>query len=231
MTPEEQLNKFVQQVYLTWNNRYLNDITSTAGQMEVDKTIDRCNLFLQELELEADWQYLRDNQYLLGTVSGADQSFALPDGARKLVVHEDRPLIITQDDTVVSEWHVVDPSILKEDSDVYRDRVATVGNRVVFSRQLQDYEQSGSVKADIIRNMPELSRTDVSVLDLVKPTQLVILGMIKNLVLPDIVKGGLTPSYTEKYADLLSKAIMENNASAEAESTDRTDNSYIAGVY
>lgn len=232
MTDEQRLQAFVQSVYLTRYNRYIDDITDADGQEEIAKTIDWTNNFLGELELESDWQYLRANDSILGTVAAAAaQTIPLPSGVRKLVVHEDRPLKISQDGSTVSTWEVVDPNHLTEDTGHYGDRVTTVGDTIVFSRPFRDTEVGGTITADVIEDMPQLATNDIAVLDLVRPTQLLVLGTAKNAVLPDIVQGGLTPSFTEKYSDLLEKAVMQNEASASAGIIGGDDNSYIRGVY
>lgn len=233
MTTTEKLNKFVQSVYLVRYGRYIDDITDDDGVIEVAKTIDWTNQFLEELEEEADWQYLRENNYNLGVVATASQIFELPDEVRKLVVDENRPLTIYQGDTLVSKWDVVNPNQLTERSDNgYREnRVTFVNNQVVFSRPLDEGEIGGVVEADVINYMPELSDTNVDLLDLIKPKQLLILGVAKNATLPDIVQGGLSPSFAQKYSDLLDKAIMENEKTATASSTVGDDYSYITGVY
>ena len=240
MTDEETLQAFVQSVYLARYNRYIDDITDEDGREEVLKTVDWLNNFLGELELEADWQYLRENDSTLGTVSSSSQTFPLPDGVRKLVVDEDRPLKIVQDGTTVSSWMVVDPDKLTEATGSIQDRVTTVGDTILFSRELNDTELNGTVTGDVIEDMPRviakvendaIVAEDIEVLELIKPQQLLVFGIAKNATLPDIVQGGLSPSFVERYADLLEKAVMENNASAAAEEAFREDLSGIRGVY
>jgi hypothetical protein len=72
---------------------------------------------------------------------------------------------------------------------------------------------------------------DTTLLDTVTPIQLIVLGVLKNQILPDIVQGGLTPSFTQKYADLLQKTIQQNNESADADDADRDNFSNIGGTW
>lgn len=231
MTDTEKLQAFVQSVYLARYNRYIDDITDTDGVEEIAKTIDWTNQFLSDFELESDWQWLRENGATLGTVTSATQTFPIPSGIRKLVVHVDRPLEISQDGTVVSQWEVVDPNHPTEVTGAYANRVTTVGDTVVFSRTLTDAELSGTVTADVINNIPVLATDDIEVLELFRPTQLLIWGVAKNATLPDIVQGGISPSFVERYAELLERTIMENEKSASADTVDKDDLSYIGGVW
>lgn len=232
MSDEEVLQAFVQSVYLARYGRYLDDITDEDGVAEIAKTIDWTNQFLDELEEEADWQYVRENDKEIGTIASATDTFNLPEDARKLAVDENRPLVIMQDGSIVSEWDVVDPkNITERSSSVNQKRVTFVNNKIVFSRALNDQEIGGTVVADVINSIPRLAEDDVDILELVKPKQLLILGVAKNATLPDIVGGGLSPSFAQKYSDLLDKAKMENDAAAVAVTAIRDDYSHIGGVY
>ena len=232
MTDEERLIQFAQSTYLMRYGRYIDDIDEPDGQEEVDKTIDWANQIIDEIEPEADWQYVRDNDREIGIVTTPTQTLVLPDSVRKLAVDEERPLAIIQDGAIVSLWDVVSPDQLTRPNAGFRDkRVTFVDNRVVFSRPFNDTEMNGSIVADVINYIPRLARDDISVLDILKPIQLLKLGVAKNATLPDIVQGGLSPSFTQKYGDLLEKAIMENNRSAAANNVVRDDYSSIGGVY
>jgi len=234
MTTQERLEKFAQKVYLTRYGRYIDDIDDTDGQVDVEKTIDWTNMFVEELELEADWNYVTRLEVELGTIDDANTRLELPDESRKLVVSEYRPLVIKQDGAVVSQWEVVDPKNLT----VY-NRYSTTDQRVtwasdgeiIFSRPLTEFEIGGTAYADVVDKFPELTATNVDLLDLVKPQALLIQGAAKNATLPDIVQGGLSPSFTQKYNDLLEKAVAENNARAASTPVYTDDFSNITGVY
>lgn len=236
MTNEEKLNAFVQSVYLIRYNRYIDDITDEDGVEEKNKTIDWCNSFLDDFELEADWLFMRDNDYSIGTISSATQTFELDrDEILRLVSEAERPLIIQQDGSTVSSWEVVNPKNLARPSvSGGLERVTVVNGTLMFSRDLNDGETSGSVLADVITPLPRLSTTDVELLDIFEEnrlTELLKLGIAKNATLPDIVQGGLSPSFAQKYKDALDRAIMKNDQSSVADTAQRDDFSGIGGIY
>jgi hypothetical protein len=51
------------------------------------------------------------------------------------------------------------------------------------------------------------------------------------MTLPDLVRGGTSPSFIQKYTNLLRKAVAENNASAAAFEVDRESLGFITGVW
>jgi len=238
MTNEQLVQQFVKDVYLVRFNRPL-DVTTTGGQTEIEKTLSFARMFLNEIESEKNpdgtpinWNWARTNDNNLGTINTVDQVFALPSTVRRIVVDEDRPLVLMYDGTIVSRFEVVEPNQITRrrlDPSI-EDRVATVNRSLVFSRHFKDYEIGATVVTDIIEKLVPLSVADVSVLDKV-PYQLLVLGTAKNSVRPDIVQGGLAPSFIEQYADELDKAIAENNATSTADSAVYEDFSGIGGVY
>lgn len=234
MTEEEKIKAFAQKVILTQTGKHMDidDINGEEGEVYILALIDWVNLFTGELELETDWQYLRDNESNIGTIASYDNIISLPDGVRKLVVNGHRPLTIRQGDAIISTWDVVSPNVItQQPEDPYRGRVATINNKVVFSRRLDDTELGGTVHADIIRFMPQLAANDASVISLIRPTRLLALGVAKDATLPDFVRGGISPSLGQKYADLLEKAVDENEASTMAEEMIGEDFGRIRGVY
>ena len=212
MTNDEKIEALAQSIYLAKNNRY-NDVDSSELTEFLDQSIDWVNQFTQELEYEADWNYLRTNRDLLGTVVDANSTtFNLPAAVRTLVISPYRDLVIMQDGAVVSTFALVHPNQINDPTDYEVHNRATIINRkVILSRPLTDLEVGGEVRADTIAFMPQLSHLDVSLLDLVQPSQLLVLGVAKNATLPDIVQGGISPSLTQKYADLLQKAIKKKH--------------------
>lgn len=241
MTNEERVNQFVKDVYLVRFNRDI-DLTTSGGTKEIAKTLGFCRMFLQEIQSEKNpdgspinWSWARTNDQDLGTIATPSQVFTLPSAptkVRRLVVDEDRPLVLMYDGSIISSFDVVEPNqITRRRLDPVRtDRVATVKRNLVFSRQFKDFEIGASVVADTIEELTPLSTDDVSVLDQV-PYQLLVLGSAKNSIRPDIVQGGLAPSFIEQYADELDKAIAENNATSTADSAVYDDFSGIGGVY
>lgn len=244
MTDEEKLQLFTQQVYLTINNRRLDNITDEDGVEAVATTVIWCNLFLDELEMErnpdgtpCNWNFLRENDAEIGTVVAEDDTFDLPAGALRLVAEEDRPLLIMQDGIIVSTWDVVDPDqITRRDNSIYpsRDqRVTYVNSKIVFSRTLNETEIGGTIFADLMNSFPRLdgeAPINVETLDLPIPRQLLVLGTAKNSSLPNIVKGGLSPSYTQKYNDLLDGLKMTNGQTSVGDIAVTDDFSNIGGV-
>lgn len=238
MTNEERVNQFVKDVYLVRFNRVI-DLTTSGGITEIAKTLSFCRMFLGEIESEKNpdgtpinWNWARTNDNDLGEIATVGQTFTLPEGVRRIVADEDRPLVLMYDGTIVSRFEVVEANqITRRRLDpVMQDRVATVRRSLVFSRQFKDYEIGATVMTDTIEKLTPLSVDDVSVLDQV-PYQLLVLGTAKNSVRPDIVQGGLAPSFIEQYADELDKAIAENNATTAADSAVYDDYSGIGGVY
>ena len=233
MTEEEtEILKLAQKIYLAEFNRY-NDVDGEEADEFIDQTIDWVNQFIPELELEADWNYLRENSAELGTITAAGiTSFPIPDGVRKLVISPYRDVTISQDGSVVARFKLVNANQISDPNDPdTSDRATVVGRSVVFSRAFTEQEIGGVVAADVINAMPELARDDTELLELIKPLQLVVLGVAKNATLPDIVQGGISPSLTQKYADLLQRAVAENNATSDSSFAPREDFNFIRGVW
>lgn len=232
MTPQAQIEKLAQSAYLAVTGNY-NDVETEELTEFLAKSIDWTNQFAGELELETDWNYLRSNGYTLGTVLSATQeTIALPDDVRKLVVSPYRDLVLSQDGAIVGRFKIVMPSQISDPSNPDTvDRCTVVNRTILFSRPFTDGEVGADIFADIILKMPELSLTDTELLEIVTPYQLLILGTAKNISLPDLVRGGTSPSFLQKYNDLLQKAVMENNQTAEAMYADRESLSFISGVW
>lgn len=248
MTQEQKLallQEFTQQVYLTIFNRRIKDITSAAGIEEIEKVVIWCNLFLDELEQETDpdgmpinWIYLRENDKEIGTIAAPTDTFDLPTGALRPVADPDRPLYIAHDGAAVSIWDVVDPNQITKRNDYYTrpQRVTYVNQKLVFSRRLNDTEIDGTVYADIVNRFTRLvydtsEGHNVDLFALPVPRQLLVLGTAKNASLPDIVQGGLSPSYAQKFSALLDGHKAANMQSSEADEAVTDDHSGIGGVW
>jgi hypothetical protein len=232
MTVTEEITALAQSIYLTMYNRY-NDVEGEELTNFVNKTIDWVNQFTQELELEADWNYLRENDTLISTISDASvQSYDLPEDVRKVVVSPYRDVTISFDGAVVSTFTLVNPNLIADPANPQtQDRATVVNRKLILSRPLRDIELGGELRCDTVKFMPQLTNNDSEVLSLVQPKQLIVLGVAKNSTLPDIVQGGISPSIAQKYADLLKKAVMENNETADSGEAPREDFSFIRGVY
>ena len=233
MTPEETaILQLAQSIYLAKNNRY-NDVDGDEQTVFINQTIDWVNQYREELENEADWNYVRINSYLVGTIAAAgEQSFVLPNNIQRLVVSPYRDLVLEQDGSVIATFRVVAPNQIVDPEDPEtRDRVTLIGKNVIFSRPFKDHEVGAQVRVDVVQHIPELTLTDITMINMVKPKILIILGVAKNATLPDIVQGGISPSLGQKYAEELRKAKERNDATSEVYEVPREDFSQYGGVY
>jgi hypothetical protein len=232
MPPIDQITNLAQSIYLAKNNRY-NDVEDDELTAFLDQTMDWVNQYTQELELEADWNYLRTNRNLIATIADPTiTTYALPTTVRSLVVSPYRDVVIESGGIIISHFTMVNPNQISDPADPSIENRATVINRnLILSRQLTTQELGGELRADTIDFMPQLLIDDVTLLELVKPVQLIVLGVAKNATLPDIVQGGISPSLTQKYADLLQKAVAANNATAEAFDVPTENFNFIRGVW
>jgi hypothetical protein len=238
MTPQATLNKFANQVYLTIKNRYFDEIEGEDGQNYVLQVCDWTNMFLDELKNEVDsngqlvdWWFLRESNYELGAATEGAASIAAPKAIDRLLTDEMRYVQILQDGTVVSNWAVVHPKDITNRTDRIReDMCAVVGSNIVFSREFRDTEANGIIQGDVVLTLPELSTTNIKLLSMVKPKLLLTLGVAKNATLPDIVQGGLSPSFAQKFDNLLAGAVARSDASSVAATAVRDNFSYIRGI-
>ena len=232
MTILEELTELAQSIYLVMYNRY-NDVEGQELTDFIAKTVDWVNQFTQELELEADWNYLRTNSNLIATISDQTiQSYDLPEDVRTVVFSPYRDVTISFDNSTVSTFTMVSPNNIADPTNPEtQDRATVINRKLVLSRPLKDTEVGGELRCDTISFMPKLSTSDTELLSLVQPKQLLVLGVAKNSTLPDIVQGGISPSIAQKYGDLLKKAVMANNETATTSDAPREDLSWIRGVY
>lgn len=231
----DTINALAQDIYLAKNDS-LNTSTGADFTAFVAKTVMYINQWIEEVELEADWNWSRANDFELGTIaSPTGRTIAISDATvRTLVISPYRPLTISQDGTVISTFMVVDPNQIGNPADPeVRDRATLIGRNIILSRDLTAQEVGGTVKADVIHYLPKIATdySDISVLSIIQPKQLIILGAAKNSTLPNVIQGSLSPSYVQKYNDLLGKAIAKNNATSESYDAQFEDFSFIAGVY
>jgi hypothetical protein len=238
MSPDKQLEAFAQSIYLTVKNRYLDDIEDSDGQEYIDRVVDWTNMLVDELENTTgpdgelvDWWFTRVAGYTLGTAQEAAASVGLPAAIDHLITDENRYVQVQHDGITVSNWAVVHPKDISSRTDrVTEDMCAVVGTSLVFSRVFRDTEAGGIIIGDVSTKLPRLSKTNVKLLTTVRPKQLLILGVAKNMTLPDVVQGGLSPSYVQKYQDLLSGAITRSNATSQSIAAVRQSFSGIGGV-
>jgi hypothetical protein len=238
MSVTTDLQAFTQSVYLVIKGRYFDDIATDDGDTLIAQTIDWTNMFLDELESEQDsfgdpinWYFARSNGETLGRARLGAASIDFDTDFANLIAEEGRYVQVLQDGAVVSNFAVVSPGQITNQSDrVTEDMCALVGTSIVFSRQFRDTEAGGTIIGDVTLPLPRLSLTNVDVLTTVKPKLLLILGVAKNASLPDIVKGKLSPNYAQKFNDLLQNAIAKNEASSAVDAVVRDDLGYIHGV-
>lgn len=227
---EQEITDLAQQIYVTRKNRQ-NNVSGPRLTTFLETTIIQVNQFLAELDKETYWNWVRTNDYTLATATSAT-SYTLPAIYRTIVKDENRPLYIVKDGQVVSVWDVVNPNQLKNAGELDNpNRVALIARHVVFSRALDDREIGGDIKVDVVEYLPKLAMDNIDVLSVVDPIELITLGVVKNQVLPDVVQGGLTPSFTQKYADLLNGAKMENDMTSTASTAIAENLSGVRGVW
>lgn len=240
---DSRIAALAQDIYLARHNEQ-NDATDVDLTAFLDQTIGWVNQLIPEIEhtrdatgKKVDWNCLRTNDDTsIGIVtSGTTISYSLPSGIRNLVINPHRDLTIQQDGTVVSSFRLVNPN-QGYDPAVYdtRSRATVVNRNIIFSRSLTSIEVGGTIVADTISYFPKLSHDDVSLLDIFDEysdiRQLFVLGVLKNQVLPDIVQGGLSPSFAQKFDTFLADCVAENNLSADADDQDRENLGWISGV-
>lgn len=237
MDERTRILALAQSIYLAKNNRY-NDVENEEEDLFVAQTIDWVNQWVEELEEEADWNYVRRQRALLGTVDAAVPNITLPTEVKSLVVSPYRYLVLSHDGVVVAGFRIVNPNQIGNtppDEGLVEDRVTVVGRKLIFSRDLKETEIGADVLADVVDYIPRISletgQENVQMLDLIKPRQLIVLGVAKNATLPDIVQGGISPSLAQKYNDLLQRAIAKNNESSSPFTADSEDFSFITGVW
>jgi hypothetical protein len=229
---EEQLYNLGQKVYLVLNGVY-NDVAGTERTGFVDETIDWTNQYLDELAMEADWSWLRKNDELLGTIEATDTQLTLAPTVLRLVSDWQRSVVMTKPNGERTIWAFVKPNQIYNTTErgIQQDRVALVGRTLQFSRPFRADEINATVRADVITKFTPISRTNIDSLELVQPQQLIVLGVAKNQVLPDVVNNTLTANYDLKYSRLLTRAINLDGASSELDELMTDDLSFIGGIY
>jgi hypothetical protein len=239
MSPKAQIEALAQSVYLRIKNRQYDDILGTDGQIFVANIIDFANGWLDEFETELTpsgdplyWNVMTRLNYTLGTAAVNTASVVLPTAVSELIIEEERYVQVQQGGITVSNWLVVSPDgITNKTSRVTEDVCTSVGGTLVFSRQFKSTEDGGTIVGDVTLPFPRFTLTNAKSLSLIKPRELLILGIAKNSVLPDIVKGTLTPSFVQKYQDLLTGAVTRNEYAAKADTIISEDYSRIRGIF
>lgn len=240
MSYNATLTNYAQSIYLEIKNRYFDDIASDDGQTFISYIIDWTNQYIDELEnitdpygQPVDWKFLRQYGYSLGTATFGQSVLTGFDGTVLELIAEPGRYVLISDATgiPVSQWEVVSPNQLINGRFTDNiDRVSFIGGNLIFSRAFNALEDGLAITGDVTISIPRLSIINQKALTIVKPKQLLILGVGKNATLPDIIQGVLSPSYVQKYNDLLASAIIKNNASSQSDIVEREKYGYIGGV-
>jgi hypothetical protein len=199
-------------------------------------------MFGSELELKADWKYLRTNNKQIGTITDTvTTTYALDSSIRKPIYHPQRLLTIQQDGVVVSQWTLVDPDQIQSDpryaiitntSGYTGPNYAMFNNGVLtLSRVPFDYEVGGTIVADTIQWIPQLTTSDSTLISIVTPPKLLVLGISKDQLPPDLVRGGLADLIETRYNNLLADAIKDNGGTSLDDESMPDDLSYVGGIY
>lgn len=232
MNPVERITELAQQIYLG-RNQERNDVTGSEFETFIDNTISWVNQYLPELDKEAYWSWVRENDYRIANASAVPKpKYDIDEEIRTVVIDYDRPVYLEKGGRVIATFDVVSPNLLRNArQQSSENRCAVVGRQLVFSRAFTENEIGATIYADVVNYLPKLSRTNTEVLDLVDPVQLIVLGVLKNQTLPDIVQGGLSPSFAQKYADLLEGAKELNDMTSQDADASIDDMSGIRGVW
>lgn len=238
--PTNDITALAQAVYLQTHG-IQNDVTGSDLTAFLNDTIIWANQFASELELEADWKYLRTNNNQLGVITANNASYSLDPTIRKPIYHPQRMLTIQQDGVVVSKWTLVDPDQIQSDPRYTLNNstagypgpnYAMVDNGVLtLSRVPFDYEVGGTIVADTIAWIPQLTLTDSTLLTTVTPPKLMVLGIAKDQLPPDLVRGGLATLIETRYNKLLASAIQDNGGTSMDDESMPDDLSDVGGVY
>jgi hypothetical protein len=237
MTSTQAITKLAQAIYFQTHG-ITNDVTGADLTSFLNDIISATNYFTSELELKADWKYLRTNNNQLGIVNAASQTYSLDSSIRKPIYHPQRKLTIQQDDVVVSTWTLVDPDQIQTLQDMPPSvgasfpQYAMVDNGVLtLSRVPFDYEVGGTLVADTISWIPQLSLTDATLLSTVTPPKILVLGVSKDILPPDLVRGGLATLIETRYNNLLADAIKDNGGTSLDDESMPDDLSFVGGNY
>lgn len=231
MLPITAITNFAQAVYLQTHG-ITNDVTGTDLDAFLNQTIIFTNMFASELELKADWKYLRTNNNQIGTISANTTTYQLDPSIRKPIYHPQRLLTIQQAGVIVSKWTLVDPDQIQNVTYPYVPQYAMFDNGVLtFSRVPFDYEIGGTIVADTIQWMPQLSLTDSTLLTIVTPPKILVLGVAKDSLPPDLVRGGLATLIETRYDKLVGDAIQDNGGTSLDDQSAPDDLSFVGGTY
>lgn len=233
MAAIDNIRALAQKTYYTINGTVNDDTGADLVEFE-DNFILGFNLWKDEYEVETYWNILRTNDYVLGTISNTTTfSFELPDDYRTPVIDMDKELkFILPDGTIIARFKMVDPNQRQVDDEIFRpDRATFVGRNIVLSRAPRPEEVTAQMVLDVVSYIPDLKRNDDTALGLIYSNNLAVLGVAKNNTLADVTKVSLSPSFAQKYANELNKAVAINNATNEVDTMRGENFSNIGGIW
>lgn len=208
-----------------------NAATGTALTSFVALYRDWANDFISELELETDWSWWRIQDHDFGAASN-DTPLVLPEDFRKLVVNIDRPVYLQHDGITVASFLVVDPNNVNNPAETQKeDRVTVIDGKFIFSRAFRQEEIGAKVIGDYMQYAPEITDADVAVIDVIKPYKMLTLGIAKDVSLPDLVQGGISPNIEQRYLKALSLAVAQNAQSVATGTAPYESYAGIGGSY
>lgn len=232
MAAIDRIRTLAQKTYYTINGAQNDDTGDDLTTFENDFILG-FNLWKEEYEAEAYWNKLRVDDYVLATIANiTTYSFKLPDQYRTPVFDMDKELKFVSDGIVIARFKMVDPNQRIIDDEYQRpDRATFVGRNIVLSRVPKTEEIGATIVLDVVKFLPELTRTDDSALELIANSQVAVLGIAKNQTLADVTKVSLSPSFAQKYNNELNKAVSINNATNEVDSMRGENFSNIGGIW
>lgn len=233
MAAIDEIRDLAQSAYFTINSAENDDTGDDLVTFE-NNFIRSFNLWLDEFEGETYWNRVRVNDYVLATVGDITTfSFELPEEYRTPVFSQNKYLKFINDGTVIARFKLVDPNQRVVDDEGYHPNRATFVDEhlIVLSRAPTAEEVGASIVLDVVSHFPKLTRTDDTAISLIYNKNLATLGVAKNSTLSDVTKVSLSPSFAQKYANELNKAVMANNASNEVDDMRGEDYSNIGGIW
>lgn len=238
--PNNDVTTLAQAIYLQTHG-IENDVTGADLASFLAETVTWTNFWASEFELAADWKFLRTNNNQLGVITANNRQYTLAPTIRKPIYHPQRLLTIQQDGVVVSSWTLVDPDQIQSDprfsfnvntAGYTGPNYAMVDNGVLtLSRIPNETEFGGIIVADTIAWIPQLTLTDSTLLTTITPPKLVVLGVSKDQLPPDLVRGGLADLIETRYTKLLADAISDNGGTSMDDESMPDDLSFIGGSY
>lgn len=235
MAALDDITDLAQDVYFTINGAE-NDDTGDDLTTFQNEFMRAFNLWLDEYEVEAYWNKLRDDDYELATIADTTTySFPLPDTYRTPVFNQDKyAKIVDTDGNVLARFKLVDPNQrVNDDPDDYYhpDRATFVNGNVVLSRPPRETELGSKLVLDVVKYHSRLTASEATGISQLPSKQLAVYGLAKNMSLSNVVKVALSPSFDQKYQNELTKQVTINNATNETYDAQRSSYAYINGVW